>query len=178
MYSVVLMMAMTTSVETPNCGRAYSCHGYYYGGCHGYYYTGCHGYYTGCHGYYYTSCCGCHGYYGSVIVPGHVMTTDPGAQSIIITGAEGRVQPMAPAQIRVTLPENARLFVDSEPTKSTSGVRNLATPPLEGGKDFTYTLTASIMRDLKEVKLEKRVTVRAGETTEVSLEFPTEVAQK
>jgi uncharacterized protein (TIGR03000 family) len=178
MYSVVLMVAMTTSVETPNCGRTYSCHGYYYGSCQGYYYGGCHGYSRGCHGYYYTGCCGCNGYYGTVIVPGHVMYTTAGNQNVIIASADGRAPQAAPAQIRVRLPENARLFVDSVPTNSTSSVRNLATPPLEGGKDFTYTLTASIMRDQKEMKLEKQVTVRAGETTEVSIEFPIELAQK
>jgi uncharacterized protein (TIGR03000 family) len=179
MYSVVLMMAMTTSVETPSCGRAYSCHTHYYGGCNGYYYTGCHSgyYYGGCQGYYNRGCCGCYGYYGSVIVPGPVITNAPVIQNVI-TGAGGRQHLLAPAQIRVTLPENARLLVDSQTTTSTGVVRNLATPPLEGGSEFNYTLTASIMRDQKEIKLEKRVTVRAGETTEVSLEFPPEVALK
>jgi len=41
MYSVVLMVAMTTSVDAPACGRAYSCHGCY-GGCYGCY-GGCWG---------------------------------------------------------------------------------------------------------------------------------------
>src|SRR5437588_11079997 len=64
MYSVVLMMAMTTSVDTPDCHRQHGCQGCYGGGygchgggrghgCHGGYgscYGGCYGGYSGCYG--------------------------------------------------------------------------------------------------------------------------------
>ena len=64
MYTVVLMMALTTSGETPDCHRRNSCHGGGYGACYGggYYGGGCYGgryggggcygggYYGGCYG--------------------------------------------------------------------------------------------------------------------------------
>jgi uncharacterized protein (TIGR03000 family) len=184
MYSVVLMAAMTSGVETPGCGRPHvyyysgcqgyysGCQGYYYGGCQGYYYGGCHGYYrSGCYGYnriwYYSE---------NIIVPGQTVIANSVVPNVI--GDGGQKQPMARAEIRVKLPENARLFVDSHPTTSTGAARELTTPPLETGKQFTYTLTATIVRNQQDVKLERQVTVRAGEKTEVTLEFPLEIAQK
>jgi len=76
----------------------------------------------------------------------------------------------APATITVRLPANARLTVDGAPTRSSSDTRALVTPELERGKDFHYTLEAQIIRDGKPVTLSKRVTVRAGEETEVTFD--------
>jgi len=174
MYSVVLVMAMTTTVDAPACGRAYSCHGCY-GGCYGCY-GGCWGgqpVYRGCCGYTY-SCYGCYGCYGGTVIYGRTVGVNEIYGNVIVSENPSP----APAHIRVVLPENARLFVDSQPIDSQSVVRNLVTPALERGKDFTYLLSATILRNQKEVKLEKEVKVRAGELTDVSFEFPLEVAQK
>jgi uncharacterized protein (TIGR03000 family) len=71
MYSVVMMMAMTSVADTPTFGRR-GCHGCY-SSCHGCY-SSCHGCYSSCHGCCggwsscYGGCCGgwssCHGYGG------------------------------------------------------------------------------------------------------------------
>jgi uncharacterized protein (TIGR03000 family) len=82
------------------------------------------------------------------------------------------------AMLNVTLPADAVLLVDDYRTTSTTGQRLLTTPPLESGKDFHYTLTASVVRDGKTETVTKKVTVRAGETTEVKLEVPTAVAAR
>ena len=62
MYSVVLMMAMTTGAETPDFGRRNGCHGG--GGCYGGY-SGCsgsgYGGYSGCSGSGYGGYSGCSG---------------------------------------------------------------------------------------------------------------------
>lgn len=75
------------------------------------------------------------------------------------------------ATLIVTLPENARLSVDDYKTNSMSGERVFSTPALKVGQDYHYTLTAEVERDGKVQTVTREVTVRAGETTRVSLDL-------
>jgi uncharacterized protein (TIGR03000 family) len=84
----------------------------------------------------------------------------------------------APATIIVSLPASAVLTVDGVATTSTSATRVFASPALEQGKDFFYTLTAEVVRDGKTLSASKKVSVRAGQETKVSLELPEAVASK
>jgi len=79
----------------------------------------------------------------------------------------------APATLVVDLPADATLTIDGAPTVSTSSQRVFTSPEIQGGKEFHYTLKAQVMKDGKPVVMEKRVAVRAGETTQVSLTVPT-----
>ncbi len=74
-----------------------------------------------------------------------------------------------PAILRVALPADAVLAIDGEPTKSMLADRVFVTPPLETGKDFHYTLRAAFVRGDQTVTVERRVAVRAGRETVVSL---------
>ncbi len=76
------------------------------------------------------------------------------------------------ATLVVTLPENAKLMIDDQPTKSTSGVRTFATPELEPGKTFKYTLKAEVPVAGKTEIVTREVQVRAGEETKVTLSLP------
>jgi uncharacterized protein (TIGR03000 family) len=78
----------------------------------------------------------------------------------------------SPATIVVTLPEDAKLTIDDEPTVSTSGRRVFTTPALAEGTDYTYTLKAEVIRDGKIQSIARRVTVHAGKETQVSIEIP------
>jgi len=78
-----------------------------------------------------------------------------------------------PATIQVSLPADAKLSIDDAPTTSTSASRTFATPALEQGKVFYYTLKAEIVRDGKTLSATSRVAVRAGEESRVSIEIPT-----
>ncbi len=78
----------------------------------------------------------------------------------------------APATIQVNLPADAKLTIDGAATTSTSANRTFATPALENGKEFFYTLTAEIVRDGKTLTASKRVAVRAGAESRVSIEIP------
>ena len=78
----------------------------------------------------------------------------------------------APATIHVTLPVDARLTIDGEATKLTSADRTFATPPLEMGKEFHYTLRAHFVSGDNAITIERRITVRAGQETDVSLNLP------
>ena len=73
------------------------------------------------------------------------------------------------AIIVVTLPEDARLTFDGKATVSTGSRRLFITPPLNGGRDFHYTLEAKVMRNGKAETSSKQITVRAGEETRVGL---------
>jgi uncharacterized protein (TIGR03000 family) len=77
-----------------------------------------------------------------------------------------------PATIRVQLPADAALTIDGGPTQSASAFRYFVTPPLASGKDFYYTLRAEFVRGGKTLTVERRITVRAGQETSVSLNLP------
>jgi uncharacterized protein (TIGR03000 family) len=76
------------------------------------------------------------------------------------------------ATIRVTLPADARLTVDGQPTQSTSAERLFLSPPLEPGRDFRYTFRAEFLREGKTIAVQQDVIVRAGRETAVSLDVP------
>jgi uncharacterized protein (TIGR03000 family) len=74
----------------------------------------------------------------------------------------------APATMMVHLPPDAKLSVDDSSTKQTGSVRTFVTPALQPGKEFTYHMKATMMRDGKEVTETKDVKVRAGQETHVA----------
>lgn len=171
--------------------RGHGCHGDY--GCHGGYGYGCHGGYAGysCTGGAYGGfgCTGGYGGYGGYMgcAGGYMMAPPAGMAPMPATGKapeggktekapapkpkeQGSVS--APATIVVSLPAEAKLAVDGVATQSTSGTRVFATPALDRGNEYFYTLTAEIARNGKTVSTSKKVAVRAGEETRVSLEFP------
>ena len=160
MYSVVLLMALTTgneAVDRSKCGggrhhkSCCGCTGYTScGGCYG---GGCSGYTT------YGGCC------GTVIMQGGEKKKE---------GKEGKEkndeQIAAPATIVVSLPADAKLMVDGKATTSTSAVRTFVSPELTPGKSYYYTLKAEVVREGKPVVVEKRVDIAAGTKVNVSFE--------
>ena len=148
------------------CTGGYGCHGGYVGyGCAGGY--GCYGGYMGCTG-------------GAVMAPPPGMAPMP-APGKAPEGAKekapapkpkGETSLSAPATIVVSLPVEAKLTVDGVATQSTSATRVFATPALDRGNEYFYTLTAEIAQNGKPVTATKKIAVRAGEETRVSLEFP------
>jgi uncharacterized protein (TIGR03000 family) len=74
----------------------------------------------------------------------------PGCPSYPALMGPGAVGPAAPftgqAAIVVTLPGDAKLTVDGNPTSSTGRVRRLQTPPLLPGREYRYTLRAEVPR--------------------------------
>ena len=77
-----------------------------------------------------------------------------------------------PGMLIVNLPAEAQLTFDGAATTSTSAQRTFRTPPLQTGQDYTYTLRAEVNRDGVTSDVTQTVTVRAGETTRISLEIP------
>jgi uncharacterized protein (TIGR03000 family) len=85
---------------------------------------------------------------------------------------EKEVSAPAPAILVVTLPVDAKLTIDDTATTSTSATRRFASPVLEPGQNFYYTLKGQLARDGRVFTASRRVTVRAGQETRVSLDFP------
>ena len=75
----------------------------------------------------------------------------------------------APAKIIVSLPADAKLTFDGVATKSTNAVRHFVTPELPAGETFQYTLTAEVVRDGQTMSVTEIVSVKAGQTTEITL---------
>ena len=88
---------------------------------------------------------------------------------------EGTEPPPAPsasaneAEIFVSLPENAKVFVNDLPTTSTGVERHYVSRGLLGGRTYSYKLRVEFERDGKPVIEDKLVRVQAG--TAVQLAF-------
>jgi uncharacterized protein (TIGR03000 family) len=159
-----------------------SCHG-----CTGY--TSCHGCtgYTSCHGCTgYTSCCG-GGMFG-LFKRGHGCTgySCTGCTGYSCSGCYGTPVPVGPkempipapkkeepkktsATITVSVPVDAKISIDGNPTKSTSAVRVFATPELTPGTVYYYTISAEVVRDGKTVTASEQIAVEAGLNASLSL---------
>jgi uncharacterized protein (TIGR03000 family) len=84
---------------------------------------------------------------------------------------KGELNVPAPATIVVSLPADAKLLVDGTPTSSTSAQRSFVSPPLEAGKEYVYTLTATVVRDGQTLETTKRISVRPGAESRVQINF-------
>jgi len=113
----------------------------------------------------YGGCCG-GGMGGPVYMPREGPRPMPG---------RGSLDTPSPATIVVSLPAEAKLTIDDFVTSSTSERRVFVSPALTPGKTYSYTFKAEVMRDSKPVTVTKEVTVRAGEETPVTIEFPAAV---
>jgi uncharacterized protein (TIGR03000 family) len=80
---------------------------------------------------------------------------------------------LAPATLQVNLPEGATLTINSVPMQgSTASTRKFFSPPLEPGREYYYFLRAEMNVGGQTVAANSRVTVRAGEQSEVTLTMP------
>ena len=79
-----------------------------------------------------------------------------------------------PATIVVSLPTEARLFVDGAPTTSTTDRRTLVTPALETGSTYVYEVRAEIVHEGRTIAQTQQVTVRSGEVSNVQFNFSTQ----
>lgn len=74
----------------------------------------------------------------------------------------------APANVTVVLPENAKLTVN-DVAITAKGKQTFATPKLEKGKSYFYTVKAEIVRDGKPVTETRKIDVAAGK--DVTVDF-------
>jgi uncharacterized protein (TIGR03000 family) len=67
----------------------------------------------------------------------------------------------------VKLPADAKLYAEGRPLPQTAGERTFVTPPLTGGRDYTYSFRAEYVRDGETISQSKRVAVRPGRSATV-----------
>jgi uncharacterized protein (TIGR03000 family) len=183
MYSVVLMMALTTGGDSAALGR-HGCCGQ--SACCGQASSCCgsrgHGHRSGCCGA--SSCSTCGSYSGCGSSSGCGVSTGcstcgHASAGFCTSGTCGlALADTGSALIVVSLPADAKLTIDGEATTSTSDKRVFVSNNLPTGQEFHYTLKAEVMVDGKSVEVSKVVTVRAGEETNVTLAAPTAVAAR
>jgi uncharacterized protein (TIGR03000 family) len=167
MYSLVVLMALTTTTEAPDgrgCGGGHSrggsscCGSSCYSGCYSSCYSSCYSYgvYAGC----------ASSVYGApdIGVPARSRTGKTGSEDETSTSAT----------IVVNLPAEATLTIDGAATRSTSDKRVFTSPELTPGKKYYYQFKAEVIRDGKTVLVEQKVPVIAGQTKEISLTMPAE----
>ena len=195
MYSVVLMMAITTGGEMPDThrhgGGGCGCYGgggghHLLGGRHGGGGGGGYGggYGGGCYGGGYGGACygggyygGCYGGYGSpgepIKMPSDKKPDDKKPDDKKPIGALG-----APARITVSMPADARFTIDDYTSPARSDTHIIVSGPLGADETRTYNLKAEVVRDGKVRTIEERVTVRSGDEAQVTLSLPTSVASR
>jgi uncharacterized protein (TIGR03000 family) len=83
------------------------------------------------------------------------------------------VKKPTPAKVVVSLPADAKLIVNGQPTELTSAERVFTTPDLKPGKDYYYVLKAEVVRDGEVKTLTKEVAVSAGRQSKVEFDLPT-----
>lgn len=75
-----------------------------------------------------------------------------------------------PAVLVVRVPAKAKVLVDGAPTQQTGEVRRFASPPLEPGPSYTYTVAAVLEpNNYTKITRTRKVSVKPGQETEVDL---------
>jgi uncharacterized protein (TIGR03000 family) len=74
--------------------------------------------------------------------------------------------------LAVNVPDDAKIFVNGQPTTSTGSLRQYISRDLKNGFNYSYEVRAEAIRDGKTVEQLKTVNVRAGETATVNFDFP------
>jgi uncharacterized protein (TIGR03000 family) len=183
MYSLILMMALPADTPAPAATAPVVVE---YAGCNGsspgllqrlFHHAdhGCNGGSEEKHHLFHHSdygCCG--GKAGTIITsapPPAVTPAKPLPPGEAVPAPKDKKQSAAsPGRLLLSVPADARVFVDEEPTRSSSAQRVFVTPALESGAGYTYTLRAELVRDGKVHNDVQVVTVTAGESVTVS--FP------
>jgi uncharacterized protein (TIGR03000 family) len=98
----------------------------------------------------------------------------PAASDSLYPSAEPAPAPIAAdtARLTVTVPADAKLWIDGQPTAQTGSVRNFQTPNLDPGRSYNYKLVAEWMVNGQPVTTEKDVSFQAGNQVMVNMTSP------
>lgn len=80
----------------------------------------------------------------------------------------GFVPPPPTAMLIISVPAEAKVFLNGQATRSTGRVRSFNTPNLETGKNYSYEVRAELTRDGQTVTETRQVTFQAGGHVSVS----------
>jgi uncharacterized protein (TIGR03000 family) len=74
--------------------------------------------------------------------------------------------------LSVSIPEDARIFVNGQATSSTGSSRQYVSRDLQTGYNYTYEVRAEVVRDGRTVEQVKKIDLRAGQTANLAFDFP------
>ena len=120
--------------------------------------------------------------YQSITIVRH-RTHDSNELQLRISGAhqlelfETDAAAQAKAQILVSVPTDAVIYLVGQKTKSTGAVRTFTSPVLKPGKKFGYPIRVELTRDGKTYTAEGMQMVRAGDRVVLNVEFDTQLGQ-
>jgi uncharacterized protein (TIGR03000 family) len=162
-------------------GAAGGCYGYH-GGCYGGWGVFSHEVFPG--GYYgCTGCYGCYGGYAGYGVPVPLQplnlkqkVVDPYppinpdakknvGEEVPLPKEKKKVNDEVRGTIKMSIPENAKLFVDGKQIDVTPGMLTFRTPALTAGQTYFYDFRIEVTRDGALIADERRIYVRAGQET-------------
>jgi len=173
-------MLMAAAPAYAGGGKGSHTHGSYYST--SYYHNHHHGYrYYGVWPY------GYYGYYDydapTVVVPDTIVTGPVAPASYPSQDPPPAPEPLpppapppvpvptasSPAVVRIHTAAAAKMWVDGTAVNQTGEVRTFTTPPLDGGKAYSYGIRACWLEDGRPVVRSRTISVAAGKTTDVDL---------
>lgn len=84
-----------------------------------------------------------------------------------------------PTTLIVHVPDDTKLYLAGREMQATGSVREFTTTKLPAGSEWaSYSIRAVLVRDGQQQVREQTVSLKAGESREVSINFETEVADK
>jgi uncharacterized protein (TIGR03000 family) len=92
----------------------------------------------------------------------------PGTQETSIRRADGL--------LAVSVPQDAKIYVNGSATSSTGTDRQYVSRDLDRGFNYTYEVKAEVVRDGKTIEQVKTVNLRAGQTADLAFDFPAAAA--
>jgi len=74
--------------------------------------------------------------------------------------------------LAVSVPDDAKIFVNGQPTTSIGADRQYVSRDLQSGFNYTYEVKAEVVRNGKTIEQAKTINLRAGQTAELAFDFP------
>jgi len=92
---------------------------------------------------------------------------------------QAAIDASSPTTLIVRVPDDAKLYLAGRETKATGPVREFTTKKLPAGSEWaSYAVRAVIERDGQQVVREQNVSLKAGESREISFDFNNDVTDR
>jgi uncharacterized protein (TIGR03000 family) len=93
-------------------------------------------------------------------------------------GAPAVVQRDSRVHFALTVPADARVYLESQPTTVTGTVRHYVTPELTPGHEYRYTIRVEVVRNDKTYAANSEMRIRAGDNVNLAYAAPANANQQ
>jgi uncharacterized protein (TIGR03000 family) len=108
-------------------------------------------------------------YSPQLFVPGYSLEGPLGTGSILLPGNNYTPRPDNRAHIWLRVPADAEVWFEGNKTKQTGTQRYFFSPPLAGGKKYSYQVQVRWSKDGKPAERKQQIDVRAGDSLRLDL---------